>query len=486
MGIPILENIAEAKRATVSPTRKNAAVLGRRGYPSGIPIGGATATNPGQPGGAGVVDRQSFMQSLIEAYLTCPPASACIDVIARTCTAGGVECAPNARSTPGEKPPEPPPEVLEVEELLHYVNPYDDIRQLMRAVITDLLIFGDSFTEVVYLMGKPVALYPLDPVTIAILADEHGVISGYQQTMQTGKTVTFKPWEVVHVKYDTPGSGLYGVSPLQKSILSITTWLFTAALIKETMRRGDPLRAHVDWPIALPEAEMKRLQQQYAIRNIGARNIGNLFETKGGALVKELGINQLDSWHLSLQQRRDEILTGLGVPPSIVSVIEAGNLGGGTGSSQHRSFQINTCGPISEMVLEKFSFALLYQAYDVKDWHLQFGLVDWRDDMVIEQIADLRVRSGRWTLNKSREVVGEPPVPGGDDAIIVMRQDMAQWSDLKELSSANVDAIKAKAVPQGSPTTQPSTPPSSPAESVREAWAQYEERRKRLREELSV
>ena len=60
--------------------------------------------------------------------------------------------------------------------------------------------------------------------------------------------------------------------------------------------------------------------------------------------------------------------------------------------------------------------------------------------MVIEQIADLRVRSGRWTLNKSREVVGEPPVPGGDDAIIVMRQDMACGTTIGPITAASLAA----------------------------------------------
>ena len=54
-----------------------------------------------------------------------------------------------------------------VQQLLEYVNEQEDTRQLMRGVVTDLLVFGDSFTEVVYLNGKPIALYPLDPRTLS-------------------------------------------------------------------------------------------------------------------------------------------------------------------------------------------------------------------------------------------------------------------------------------------------------------------------------
>jgi hypothetical protein len=388
------------------------------------------------------------MQQLLQAYLACPWASAAIDTIARTCTAGGLAVAHDSVAYGDAEIPEAPEAVKKVQDLFSYVNPDTDIRQLMRGIISDLLIFGDSFTEIVYVMNEPVALYPLDPTTMTVLADEHGIVKGYAQKTETNRKALFKPREVIHVKFDAPGNSLYGVSPTQKNILPITSWLFTAALVKETMKRGDPLRAHVDWPLALPETEMKRLQQQYAIRNLGARNIGNLFETKGGAVVNEMGTNQIANWLNTLQQRRDEILSGYGVPPSKVGVIEAGNLGGGTGTAQDKTFRVNTCGPIQEIVLEKFTFALLNQSFGVTDWYLKFGVVDWRDDEVIETIRDQRIRNGSWTLNKARSDIGEPPVPGGNDPILVDRQNMVLWADLKDLSSANLAAVQIQAEPK--------------------------------------
>ena len=454
------EEFNEARPSTLSPPA--AEVVGRQGYSVGIPLGGATPTNPGTSSADGTIDRKSFMSQLLQAYMACPHASASIDVIARTITAGGITPQPNSLDLEDVKIPDPPPGVQEVMDLFSFVNPTDDIRQLMRQVITDLMIFGDSFTEVVWLAGKPVALYPLDPQTMTVCSDEHGIVTGFHQEIATGLEADFLPQEVIHVRFDSPDSGLYGASPTQKNILPITAWLFTAALVKETMKRGDPLRAWVDWPIALPTSEMERFQQQYQIRNLGARNIGNLIETKGGAQLKEMAVNQLEKWMAIKQQSRDEIYTGYGVPPSIVSVIEAGNLGGGTGSSQARMFNVNTCGPIGELVMEKFSFSLLYQAYGIKDWHLSFGTVDWRDDIVIEQLMDLRIRNGRTTVNRARAIIGEPPIKGGDDPFIVDRAAMVLYEDLQEFSKASVAAIQQKGQPQEQ-TVQPPPPISTVA-----------------------
>ncbi len=61
----------------------------REGYVYGIGPGGLTESNQGL-GGATQTDRRSMLQSLYEAYLSCPWAWASINAIARTITAGGL------------------------------------------------------------------------------------------------------------------------------------------------------------------------------------------------------------------------------------------------------------------------------------------------------------------------------------------------------------------------------------------------------------
>ena len=135
---------------------------------------------------------------------------------------------------------------------------------------------------------------------------------------------------------------------------------------------------------------------------------------------------------------RDEILSIFGVPPAEAGVIESGNIGGGTGDAQHRTFQINTCGPIDELVAEPLNFSLALQAFGITDGVLKFGEVDYRDSKVVEDIRDQRLRNGAWTLNKHRAEIGEPPVPGGDDAVLVDRQNLVLWAHMAELLRARL------------------------------------------------
>src|SRR6185437_3403563 len=68
----------------------------RVGYVPGIPLGGATEDNPGQNTTSGALDRRTRMDQLFQAYLSCPWVADCIDVIAHSVTAGGIQCVPNS------------------------------------------------------------------------------------------------------------------------------------------------------------------------------------------------------------------------------------------------------------------------------------------------------------------------------------------------------------------------------------------------------
>lgn len=416
--------------------------VSRRGLDSDVPRGG---TNVHQQSTSTSLSRRELMDQLYAAYLTCPWSNACVDTVARTVTAGGLHIVSDddtKERTPTKTPP--PPGVQRLQGLFDYTNPREDIRQLLRGILTDLQVTGDAFIEVVWLLGAPVALFSLDSATMVPIADEHGMISGYQQWVDGDRHVDFAAHEVLQISMDAPRGGVYGVGPTQKMMVPITTWLFTSGLLKETMRKGNPPNLHVDFPTGTPGGEMDRFTQQYLLTNLGIPNVGNPMVSRGGAKAAEMKAAQINEYLLTLMQRRDEILSGYGVPPAQVGVIESGNLGGGTGSSQFKTFTVNTCGPLEELVLEKLNFALLVP-FGVVDWKIKFGEVDWRDDKTIEDIRDLRVRNASYTINRYREEIGEPAVDGGDIPFFVERQLVLDVADMKSYSVAQVAALAAPA-----------------------------------------
>jgi hypothetical protein len=459
--------------------------VGRRGYDTDVPLGGATRM---QPGGDYPDGRAAFMRSLYTAYTSCPWLAAPIDAIARTITAGGLVLEPTDQAEDDATPDNPPPSAAGLQNLLDYCNPDQDLVQLLRGGVTDAGIYGDAFVEVVWLLGAPVALFPLDPASMNVEADEHGNVTGYVQVYETLEQ-PFAPNEVIHVSMDSPKGSLYGMGIGQKALLPVTTWLFTMAALKETMRRGDPPHLLLDFPLEVQPPQITEWRGQYQTKNLGTQNIGNPITTRGGVTATELKSGSLEIYLQVLDSCRDAILSVAGVPPSKVGVIETGNIGGGSGESQDKTFRVNTCGPIATVFLEKLNYALTQKAFRIAGWALNFRAVDWRDDTVVEDIRDKRLRNGSWSLNDALTDLGKPTIgPEGDVHVLMAGNQILTWDVIAEMAQTaldqakvNVDKAQASAdaaaalaaapamhhPPPGQPGDKPDDPPTEQARTWR-------------------
>jgi len=486
-------NVAEKKaRAAVAaqagPTR---AIPARTGFVPGIPQGGIDE-HVQSVGASTGSDRGTQLEELYDCYIAVPWAWACVQAITRTITAGGLYTDWDADTGVGDEAPDKPPSVVALERFYAFCNPEQDIRQLLRNAIAALIVFGDALLEVVWDGPTPVALYNLDVPTTFPRADDHGQVTAWVQQTDTGQRAEFEPREVIHISLDSARPGVNGISPLQAVLTPMAAWLYAAACEKEMLRKGLPMNVHVDLPASYSEDEVTRWDNRYRARNLGTKNIGAPLTSKNGGKVTELQAGKLADVLAAKKDARDEIISGCGVPPAEVGIIESGNLGGGTGDAQHRTYMINTCDPIAELLLEKLHFCIAVQGFGVQGWKSKFREVDYRDSVVVEQIRDTRIRNATYTINKGRAEIGEPPVEGGDKAVLVDRQNMVLVEDLDAMSKATVAKIAGPAaVMPGQPPQVPGQPPQG-AESaaaqraaVREALRRYHAASEALYEDVT-
>lgn len=438
--------VSEASTPTVQLAPPTPEQVRRTGYEYGLPFGGAAVSQQV----ASSQERVQILTQLHQAYLTCPWVSAPIDLIARTITAGGIQIVTDDEILDGVEPVEPS-QMTRLRRLLRFTNPHEDLVQLLRNICTDLLLFGDAFLEVVYLLGEPVALYMLDATTMTVICDPHGEVTGYQQNTDTGKQADFDLTQVIHISLDAPRGGIYGVSPAQKAMLPITAWLFTEATIKECFRKGDPESLHVDLA-GYTEPEAQTWREKYQVFNLGPKAVGIPVVTRNGSHVQSLNQRKVSDYLEASRQLRDEIIATMGVPPAKLGIIETGNIGGGSGEAQDKTFRINTVIPLQTLVLEKLNYHLLQIGFSLVGWHLEFNDVDYRDSEVVEKIRDMRIRNGLYVLNRARDEINEPPVDGGDEAVIIERENITRWRDVEAASQAGIAAkLKGTAL-------EPSTP----------------------------
>lgn len=452
----------------------------RHGYEYGVPMGGVDSD---QRARSFAETRQSVMEQLYQAYLSCSPASACIDTTARMVTAGGLQLVPDSSEDGKNRPPA----IQQLDALIATTNPQEDLIQLLRSTIADLLTFGDGWIETGTIASVVCSLWTLDGTTMAVKCDEHGEITGFYQQVDGNRNASFEIDEVIHVSLDSPRGGVYGVSPMQKLLVPITAWLYTSAVLKEYMRQGAPPRIAVDLGKGTSDTDTERFRQQYVGRNLGPRNQGKPIVTRvhqqgatGEPPIKELSVGHIADLLATLSDLRDQIISGFGMTPAMIGIIESGNLGGGTGESQARTFHYGTVIPLQSLLLEKLNFRLL-RSQGVTGWKFQFGEVEYRDSVTVENIRDQRLRNGSYTLNDYLAEIGKETISdqqGGNLHVMVDRQNIIVWDDMEAFSKANLDAKNQSAITAGvvqpaSPETPdaPAAPPSATAPPVPPAAA---------------
>jgi hypothetical protein len=64
----------------------------------------------------------------------------------------------------------------------------------------------------------------------------------------------------------------------------------------------------------------------------------------------------------------------------------------------------------------------------------------------------MRIRNGLYVLNRARDEINEPPVEGGDEAVIIERENITRWRDVGAPSQAGIAAkLKGTALEPAQP-----------------------------------
>ncbi len=117
------------------------------------------------------------------------------------------------------------PETAEKKEILRKLqNTSDELNfsKITRAQVTDSLVFGNSFIEIVHDKDEIKELRRLDPRTVGIITDGESVIA-YAKIAQGNIVKCYLKENIMHIKNILPplGSGWYGRSQIENLLPKI-------------------------------------------------------------------------------------------------------------------------------------------------------------------------------------------------------------------------------------------------------------------------
>jgi HK97 family phage portal protein len=269
-----------------------------------------------------------------------------------------------------------------------------------------LLGTGDVFIEVVQdsvLQKLPIGFYYIQPHRMQYFydTDQWGLI---------GTNVRFEPDQLIHVRIPNPFDDLWGKSPIDKIAnsvaLDILAWRFNTKFFeKGGIHPRGVLSYNTDkYTPTEFNAEIERVREQAQ-----TNPQGNLM-LYGGEYQNMASSNKDMEFSSLMDKIRDRILGVYGVPPHKVSIIESGNIGGGTGEDQDINFKKKLQGWMN--LFEDGYNQILGSAGFDENFH--YGEMDFQDKLKRAQIEDIRLKNGSTSINEVRHGYGEDDVDWGD------------------------------------------------------------------------
>lgn len=280
-------------------------------------VGGSMVVSPGQP----VWTSRDYAAFAKEGYQTNVVANRCISSIAEAIASvplgifkGDTEFANHP-----------------LKELLAKPNPQQNYSEYVQAVVSYLLISGNSYQEGVTATGPEVKeLYPLRPDRMKVVPAANGLPKAYTYEV-AGKTTT---WDVDyladvipiwHMKLFNPADDWYGLAPIEAGAYAIDVHTECMKHIQALLQNsGSPSGALVYDDKAggpLGDESFNRLKTELQDHHQGAANAGRPMLLDGGVSWTPMGLSPAD---LEIVETKNaaarDICLAFGVPPLLLGI----------------------------------------------------------------------------------------------------------------------------------------------------------------------
>lgn len=444
------------------------------------PPGGATTTAPTRltyP--ASDAQTQSILKNydvanrarkitLYQTFLGESWVSACVEAIAARLISGGWLLKPLDPKRPNLQSKTP------LQEYLDWCNQDEDFSQIVHSLATDLLWAGECFAEITWkqspVLHRPVPyeLFTVDVISMDyVIAPDRKSIASYQQTTDTGEKVDLEPSSILRVWFPDPRNRLRALSPIEKLLNPLTWDTYLQLSEQKYFEQGNRGDLHINVTSG-DQNQAARYLKWIKERFLGVKNAHVPLVTYGQMEVAAVG----NRAQIDVLSRRKfamaEVLAVYKVPPHMVSVIEAGSIGGaGTSDTMEKQFIHTAVDPVRWRLFNPINFRIARQGFGIDDWTIDTSYADLRDTKDITTIQTQRIAFGLSTPDEERAEMKREPYPeGGDQAIIITRQGITPVRDLAHIMSQErlqtAQTLQGEDTPEDAVAKGKLTPPGPP------------------------
>ena len=319
----------------------------------------------------------------------------------------------------------------DINKLIEMPNPDLSYRELIQITVINLALLGNKYWNLVGTRektpisktNKPVEIWWVKPGEIQPQPNADGTMKSYLFTGPTGQEKQLDPSEIIHFKLVNPGSYFLGLG-MMEPLTKTATLEFDAMAFQKAFLNNDgtpPFVFTAPGDMGGPEGR-KRFWAAWDERHKGPKKTNRAGMIWGGMDVKTLGSGIKDAQYPELRKaNREEILASLGVPPSVVGLLEYANYS--NMEVQQKKFWEDAVMPMLGIIADKLTLRLA-PLFDERMW-FDYDYSNIRvlqeDDEHRGRVIDYLIGNGIKTPNQlRREMFNESPYVGGDQYFMKM------------------------------------------------------------------
>lgn len=288
-------------------------------------------------------------------------------------------------------------------------------------------MFGEAFwyVNVMESSRKPYDRMLLYPHRMKVVADDQGHVVGYKYTTPKGTEIPLLPDEVIHFKMFNPSNHMRGVGPLQKAGLYVDAERNTVEYVANFIDNNATPTGIIVLPATTAKPDFDAFELQWREKYGGSNNAGKtaILQAEGvdykqiSSNLKDMQLNDIKNMSVK------DILAMFGISPYMLGMVGEGGLGRDIAKTLKAIHMEHVIDPEAHDIVDDLNdaferyFASEYWAENMTNgkWRV------WYDSPIPEDedAINNRVANGAtvMSLNERRELLGLPPVTGGDTIV---------------------------------------------------------------------
>jgi len=333
-----------------------------------------------------------------------------VDIIAKRFVSGTWSIAPlkdvagiadvNWTGDPGDQ--------LLLAEFFSHCNEAEDLKQMLYGWVIDLCIYGETYIETTFQAGVPYELYSCATAFMDYIDDGYGRVIAYtfaDPTDALAKPKLIDPETITRIwvpDRERPLQPFSLIEGMVNALYSDQMMVRTQHKTFENMGSAAQVVYEMGEDSSEESADrfVTKLEEQYS----GVQNAGRERVLYSGTKAYALNLKGIDADFLQgRKEARYEALGRAGVTPAMIGLIETGNIGGGTGDAQERSFVQNVLHFYKHFICEKGNYGIINRQWYITGWALNVTFADVIGDPDASSVE---------TLDEKRAKQGLPPSEG--------------------------------------------------------------------------